>query len=684
MQKIKEKIENLRNQIRRHDHLYYNLDQPEISDREYDRLYTELEKFEKAHPELIRPDSPTQRVPGKPLEKFEKGRHRQKMLSLQNTYSSSEIKEFFHRILKTLEADQALFFMEPKFDGVAVELVYEKGALTKALTRGDGQMGEIITENIKTIPSIPLRLFSEENPTPPALLEVRGEVMIFKKDFQEMNQKKKESGDFLFANPRNAAAGSLRQLDSRITAQRPLRFYAHGLGVQDGTEFSCQSDFLKGIRQWAIPCLQIHEKEPLQFPFLCQLSHSIEGILDYYEEMKELQHHLPFDTDGVVIKVESFALQEKAGVIARSPRWAVAGKFEPPLAQTQVEDIVLQVGRTGVVTPVAVMTPVSIEGVTIRQASLHNFQELKRKDVRKGDLVEVWRAGDVIPEIVRVFTKKRKKTSHPFIPPTLCPSCQSSLKPDGDYLRCFNSLCPAIRERSLIYFASRACMNIEFLGEKSIQKFYKLGWLDSFSSFYKLPDKPLKKEEGFGEKSRNLLINSLKKSKKTTLPRLLSAIGIPGVGEQTAYRLSEAVMGKQETSLNLKEALGFLTSMTEEELMEIPDVGKVVAQSIKSAFQKKELVQDLTNLHSLGVHLSRERKNSQLEGLQFVVTGQLPLPRDKIKSLIESHGGKALSAVSRKTNYLICGENSGSKKEQAEKLSVKILNWSEFQKLFNS
>ena len=682
--KIKEKIEDLRNQIRRHDHLYYNLDQPEISDREYDRLYTELEKLETARPDLIRPDSPTQRIPGSPLKKFEKGRHRQKMLSLQNTYSLEEIREFFHRILKTLETDKVLFFMEPKFDGVAVELVYEKGILTKALTRGDGLTGEIITANIKTIPSIPLRLFSEGGRKPPDLLEVRGEVIIFQKDFEKMNKQKKEAEETLFANSRNAAAGSLRQLDPRITAQRPLRFYAHGPGTQEGMALSSQSDFIREMRRRAIPCLQICEKGPLRFPSLCRFSRSLPGILDYYKKMRKLRRRLPFDMDGIVIKVNSFALQKKAGVIARSPRWAAAGKFEPPLAQTRVEDIALQVGRTGVVTPVALMTPVSLEGVTIRQASLHNFQELKRKDVRKGDQVEVWRAGDVIPEIVRVFKKKRTGRPPPFEPPALCPGCQSRLKPDGDYLRCFNPLCPARKERSLIYFASRACMNIEFLGEKSIQKFYRRGWLDTFSSFYELPEKSLEKEEGFGEKSRDLLINSLEKSKRTTLPRLLSAIGIPGVGEQTAHRLSEAVFEKGTSSPDLKEALNILTGMTEEELMEIPDVGEVVAQSIKTALQQKNLIQDLKKLHRLGVHLSDETKGEgSLTGLQFVITGQLPLPRNQVKSLIESRGGKALSAVSRKADYLVCGENPGSKKEQAEKLSVKILNWSEFQKLLN-
>ena len=667
--KIKEKIDRLRHQIRRHDHLYYNLDQPEISDREYDRLYAELEKLEKTHPELISPDSPTQRVPGQPLEKFEKGRHRQKMLSLQNTYSREEIKEFFDRILKLLEPDKPLFFMEPKFDGVAVELIYEKGIFTKALTRGDGQTGENITENIKPIPSIPLRLLSERNQKPPTLLEVRGEVIIFKKDFEKMNRKKKKKGEDTFANPRNAAAGSLRQLDPRITAQRPLRFYAHGLGVQTGGKFSSQSEFMRGMGKFSIPCLQIREKGKLQFPFLCRISRSLKGILDYYDEINQLRHTLPFYMDGIVIKVESFAQQNKAGKIARSPRWAVAGKFEPTLGQTRIEDIIIQVGRTGMMTPVAVMTPVFLEGVTIRQANLHNFKELLRKDVRKGDWVEVWRAGDVIPEIVRVFKEKRKQPLPPFEPPTHCPSCHSSLKSDGDYLRCFNSLCLAIRERALIYFASRACMNIEFLGEKSIQKFYKLGWLDAFSSFYKLPEKPLEEEEGFGKKSRELLINSLEKSKQTTLPRILSAIGIPGVGEQTAIRLSEAVYGKLKQSLNLKDAVDILISMTEEELTEIPDVGEVVARSIRTAFQRKDLIQDLTDLHNQGIYLTQETSQStQFAGLQFVITGQLPIPREEVKALIESHGGKVLSAMSRKINYLVCGEKTRIKERNRGKL----------------
>ena len=689
MESIRKKIKSLREQIRRHDHLYYNLDQPEISDREYDRLYKELEILEKKHPRLITSDSPTQRVPGEPLDKFKKEAHSQKMLSLQNTYSKEEIEEFFNRVLKLLEEKNVVFFAEPKFDGVAVELIYEKGILTKALTRGDGETGENITENVKTIPSIPLRLLGEKKKTFPPLLEVRGEVMIFKKDFQAMNRQREEEGQTLFANPRNAAAGTLRQLDPKITAKRPLRFYTHGPGLLKGLDADTQSLFLKTIKNFAIPSLEMGgEKEKLRFPKLLRLCKSLEEILNYYKKIEKARHTFPFDTDGIVIKVNSFERQNQLGEIARSPRWAVAGKFEPVTTQTKIENIVLQVGRTGVVTPVAVMTPVQIDGVRVRQASLHNFKELSRKDVRKGDWVEVRRAGDVIPEVVKVLTEKRDKTLTPFKPPDRCPGCEGPLKPDGDYLRCFNLSCPEIKEKALIYFASKKCMNIELLGEKSIEKFYKLGWLDSFSSFYKLLKKPLEEEEGFGEKSSALLKQSLEKSKQTTLTRLLSALGIHGVGEETARRLSEAVKNRWQSSSsewNIPAALEILTSMTEEELMDIPDVGEIVAQSIKSAFQNKELIEDLKNLHNLGVHFLKESNqevtDSPLKGKKFVITGQLPVPREEVKGLIQKQGGKVLSAVSGKTDGLICGENPGSKKEKAESLSVKILTWEEFQKL---
>ena len=697
--KIQKKIENLKYKIRYHDHLYYNLDQPKISDREYDRLYKELEDLEKKHPNLITPDSPAQRVPGEPQKKFKKEPHRQKMFSLQNTYSTEEIEEFIERVYKLLKKKDVPFFVEPKFDGVAVELIYENGILTKALTRGDGETGENITKNIKTISSVPLHLLStKKNDLKkifPSVLEVRGEVLIFKKDFEKMNRQRKEEEEVLFANPRNAAAGTLRQLDPRITAKRPLRFYAHGSGTITGPSFPSQSEFLKVLNSFSIPCLKMSRKKKLQFPYLFSLCQSLKEVLDYYNEMEKIRHKFPFDTDGIVIKVDSFEEQNQLGYTARNPRWAIAGKFEAETNQTIVEDIALQVGRTGVVTPVAIMKPVSIGGVTIRQASLHNFKELKRKDVQKGDLVEVQRAGDVIPEIIKVLKKKRKNPLVPFKIPEQCPKCKKSLKEDGEYLRCFNPSCPAVKEKALIYFASKKCMNIEFLGEKSIQKFYDIGWLKNFSSFYTLPEKPLTEQEGFGEKSVELLKQSLEKSKETTFSRILSAIGIQGVGEETAKKLSEVVQNKSKESCsdwNLKTALKILVSMTEEELKEISDVGEVVAQSIINTLQKKELIQDLEKLHILGVNLHKETglqskdsfNNLQLKGKRFVITGELPIPREQIKELIKEQGGKVLSAISRKTDYLICGENPGSKKEKALQFSIKILNWTEFQKLLDS
>ena len=411
--------------------------------------------------------------------------------------------------------------------------------------------------------------------------------------------------------------------------------------------------FIKELRSLSAPCLQICKKGKLQFPFLCRLGNSLEEILSYYDELGRIRQSLPFEVDGAVIKVESFEEQARAGETARHPRWAVAGKFEPALARTQIEDIALQVGRTGVVTPVALMTPVSLGGVTVRQAGLHNFKELSRKDVRPGDTVEVWRAGDVIPEVIRVLKEERGEESRPFTPPEGCPVCRSLLQTDGDYLRCCNPLCPAIRERALIYFASRSCMNIEFLGEKSIQKFYKKGWLNSFSSFYELPEKPLEKEEGFGERSRNLLVKSLNKSKKTTLARLLSAIGIPGVGEQTARRLSRAVREKGGAQINLKEAVEVLMSLKEEELTEIPDIGEVSARAVQAVFRREDLIQDLKKLHDLGVRLSEQKEEGPLAGKSFVITGKLPRPRSEVKALIELRGGEVLSSVSRK-NGLSC------------------------------
>ena len=678
MKSIQKKIEKLRKQIQIQDHLYYNLDKPQISDRDYDRLYQELQDLEEKHPSLIAPDSPTQRVPGEALPHFEKQEHRQKMLSLQNTYSKEEVEEFFERCLKLLEVKSCEFFLEPKLDGVAVELIYEKGILKKALTRGNGVLGEDVTENVKTIKSIPLALKAVKNP--PSIFEVRGEVMIFKTDFEKMNKEREELGESLFANPRNAAAGTLRQLNPKVAAQRSLRFFAHGKGELQGLTLKSQKEFIKLLGKVSIPSLKFANTS-LKYPCVLKVSKKLKEILKYYEKIEKLRHKFPFDIDGIVIKVNSFLYQENLGVVARHPRWASAGKFEPEMNQTRIKDIILQVGRTGVVTPVAVMDPVEVGGVIIRQASLHNFKELKRKGIYKGAWVEIHRAGDVIPEVIRVIVEKGQKKLKAFKIPSECPSCGKTLKEDGEYLRCVNTSCSSMRERALIHFASKGCMDIEFLGEKSIKKFYEWGWLKSFSSFYTLGKHPIEEQEGFGKKSRELLEKSLEKSKKTTLAKFLFSLGIPHLGEQTAQKLSEVVQTKKSNP-NLKEALEVLKGLEQEELVEVEDIGEIVAQSIIEAFKRKDFTEDLKKLHDLALQFKKEkRKKSRWKGLQFVITGSLPSPRTHVKKLIEDEGGRVMSAVSAKTNYLICGLKPGSKKEKAEKLSIKILSWKEFEKL---
>ena len=776
----KERLERLKRLIRRHDHLYYNLDQPEISDREYDRLYKELESLEKARPDLVTEDSPAQRMPGKPLEKFQKEAHGRRMLSLQNGASVDEIKQFAERVSRTLQNPRPVFFAEPKLDGVAVELVYQDGFLAKALTRGDGEIGENITAAVKTIPFIPLRLLSpppanpasdsplSENPSSkkpqkrapgarrggpfPSLFEARGEAVIFKKDFDKLNLRRAAEGETLFANPRNAAAGALRQLDPGETAKRPIRFYTHSPGLLENISLSSQSEFLGEAARLGLPCLRfLPDGESLKFPFLLRICRSAEELIDYYSAVREIKETFPFETDGVVLKVNSFEEQKRLGETARSPRWALAGKFSAETARTRIKKIIAQVGRTGAVTPVALMEPVSIGGVTVRQASLHNFKELKRKDIREGDWAEIQRAGDVIPEIARV--EKREGRLPPFSPPESCPSCAGPLQPDGERLFCQNPSCGAKRERALIYFAGKQGVNIEFLGEKTIQKFYRKRWLPRFSSFYELPQKPLEDEEGFSEKSVLRLKSSLEKSKTCSLASLLTAIGVPGLGAETAEKLSQAVWEKHKREQdrdkdkpsragegdavsfkknrnnkktedknkggatrvvarrvsgplspamrasaaagrktgerwNLRSALQILQSFTKEELEAIPDIGAVTADSLLKAFQNHELLEDLKGLIEVGMKFPEGESAAAKEapGLKeksFVLTGKLPVSREEASRLIKSAGGKVNASVSRKTDYLLCGENPGSKKKKALRLSVPVLNFEELKVLLS-
>ena len=676
---IQNKIHSLRNKIRHYDHLYYNLDRPEITDYEYDQLFKQLIDLENKYPEFKTKDSPSLKVPGLALEKFEKSAHSLPMLSLQNSYSKKGIRNFYERVSKLLNKKNLTCFLEPKLDGMAVELIYENGFLTKALSRGDGLMGEDITENVKTLRGLPLALTKKA----PPLLEVRGEVLIFKKDFKRINKEQEEASLNTFSNPRNLTAGSLRQLDPKITASRPLYCFIHSPGQIKGLDLKSQKEFINKMRSLSLPCFRLADekiKNPLD---LCGLSRSLKDIFKYYEEMQKLRPFLPFEIDGIVIKVNHFEEQKTLGSIARNPRWALAGKFSPERGTTQVIDIKLQVGRTGVVTPVAVLKPVFIGGVQIQKASLHNFQDLKKKDIRKGDFVLIHRAGDVIPEVIKPLIKKRRKDSEAFAPPSICPVCQSQLIRKGDYLVCQNLKCSAVAENKLQHFVSKKAMDIEFLGKKSLRKFYKWGWLNNYSDIYALKDKPLENKEGFGEKSHRLLIQNLEKSKKSSLPRLIFALGIPLVGEQTAQKISATIYEKYKgQDLDIEKALPLLQSLTIEDLESIADIGPLVAHSFEAAFRDPELIIDLKNLHKQGVRLiKKDKQGKAFEGMSFVITGTLPESRTAVIKRIEGQGGRVTSQVSQKTSFLLAGEKPGSKKQKARQLGIKALNWVDFLRL---
>ena len=726
------RIQELRAEICRHDQLYYNLDRVQITDLEYDRLFKELLELEEKHPKFKSLDSPTQKIPGEALSHFQKKAHSQPMLSLQNSYSLEEIKNFYQRLLKSLKTEKLSFFMEPKLDGMAVELIYENGFLKTALSRGDGFVGEDITASVKTIRSVPLslavsKIIGEAQSRfdfPSPILELRGEILIFKEDFKRINEEQELAKQPFFANPRNLASGSIRQLDPKITAKRPLRCFIHSLGGIEIPGIKTQEDFIQKMQKLKLPAFRLCHSKKLQPPLdLCRVSHCFEDVVDYYRQMEKLRKDLPYEIDGIVLKLNNWDQQKELGSIARSPRWAMAGKFTPEQKTTVLKKIKLQLGRTGVITPVAVLKPVQIGGVTVRHASLHNFKELERKDLREGDSVLVHRAGDVIPEVIKA--QDRKKLSHKsskagrligsfltelleylsklvvfdriirmfvkiignkdsapkkFKIPKQCPVCKGSVKYQGDYLICENSRCPGVVVNKFIHFTSKKAMNIEFLGSESLKKFCKWGWLKKYSDIYDLKDKNIKEKEGFGEKSYLLLVKSIEKSKKVSLKNFLFALGIPLIGEETADKISSAVHNKsQEKSLDLLSALSILKGFPQEELEAIDDIGPLVAQSFKRAFDNLELVEDIRALAKKGVSLLPiEQKTNLLRGLSFVVTGTLPISRDSLKLQIENEGGKLLSQVSSKTDFLIEGEKPGSKKQKALNLSVSIVSYESF------
>ncbi len=670
MNKVSERYSELKKLISHNDFLYYTQDRPELSDYEYDQLFLELQNIEKQYPELETSDSPTQRVGGKVLDVFSKVAHRLPMLSLSNSYSPEDLNDFDQRVKKVLlldELKEVEYFCEPKFDGLAIELIYENGLLVRALTRGDGTTGEDVTENIKTIRVIPLRLHhNKKGKEIPPLIEVRGEVIMFKNDFAELNETQQEAGVQTFANPRNAAAGSVRQLDSRIAAQRPLRFFAYALGATEKISFASQDECENQLGLWGLP---VAEKNILR-----RVARGAKEIISFYQEVEALRPQLPFDIDGIVVKVNSFRLQEDLGLVARSPRWATAAKYKPAQATTLVENVIVQVGRTGALTPVAIMTPVKVGGVTITHATLHNQDEIDRKDVRIGDTVVIQRAGDVIPEIVSVIIEKRPKDSLAFKIPDHCPICHSEAKKiEGEVIyRCTNALCPSILKESLKHFASRRAMNLDKVGDRIIEALCDAQLLKKFSDFYRLTKEELLSIERQGEKSVQNVLLSVDKSKKTTLARLIYSFGIRFVGEQTAKTLANHFVH-----------LDAFLSANMESLQQAPDIGPKVAQSIFDWLQNPDLIKDVHELIALGVTLeSTQRKSTgALAGKSFLITGTLPVKRDEAKDFIEANGGKILSSVSKKLDFLVIGDDPGSKVERAIELEVKIISWEELTKM---
>ena len=659
---IKKRVEKLREEIEYHNYRYYILDHPEISDAQYDRLMRELEKFEEEYPELRSPNSPTQRVGASPLEEFEIVRHTIPMLSLANAFDEMEARDFDKRVKKFLGTSEEIEYVaEPKFDGLAIELVYERGQFVVGSTRGDGINGENITQNLRTIKTIPLQLIRKEIPAPERL-EVRGEVIIQMEKLKDLNRKREKMGESPFANPRNAAAGSVRQLDPKITAERPLEIYLYGLGEVTGRTFNTQWEVLKTLPKWGLRT-NPHVRK-------CK---SIEAVLDYYHEMNEKRETLPYEIDGTVIKVNSFDLQVRLGEIARSPRWALAFKFQPKQETTKILDIKVQVGRTGALTPVAVMEPVKVGGVEVGRATLHNQDEIDKKDVRVGDTVVIQRAGDVIPEVVEVITSKRKGTEKKFRMPSKCPVCGAEVIKEEAIHRCIGLDCPAQLKGRIRHFASKRAMDIDGLGVKLIDQLVDKGLVKDVADVYYINKEELMKLERMADKSAQNIIDAIEKSKTKPLSKFLYALGIRNVGETTAEDLAR----------NFARLDDFF-HISEEDLMEVEGVGPEVATSVHQFFRDKKNRESIDRLKKAGVKViePKAKEKGKLAGKTFVFTGALKtFARDEARTLVESMGGMTASIVSKKVDFVVVGEDPGSKFDKAKKLGVRTLTEEEFKKM---
>lgn len=665
---IIEKSQALRAALHRHNYRYYVLDDPEISDAEYDRLMQELIRLEEKYPRLQRSDSPTVRVGAPPLEKFDTVAHSIPMLSLDNGFKDQDILEFDRRVRRNLgHTDTITYTAEPKMDGVAIELIYENGKLVTAATRGDGQTGEVITANVKTIQSVPLVMQIDPSTPVPPRCEIRGEVFIRLDPFKRLNQERIRQGQPPFANPRNAAAGSLRQLDSKITATRPLEVFFYGVGIVEGTAFESHGELLDGLKQWGF------RVNPL-----IRSNIAIEAALDFYRELSEIRHQLAYDIDGVVIKVDRIDWQQQLGATSRSPRWAIAYKFKAIQETTTIVAIEVQVGRTGVLTPVAHLKPVNIGGVRVSRATLHNQDEVQKKDVRIGDHVLVQRAGDVIPEIVKVIASKRNGSETVFKMPTHCPICEAKVtRIEGEAAtRCINPSCSAQVKERIKHFASKGAFDIDGLGDKLVDQLVEKEMLSSYADVFKLDESVLSDLERMGAKSAANLVSAIENAKTISFSRFLFALGIRHVGEHVAALLAG----------HFRE-LDALMNSSQEELEAVDGIGPTVAASITQFFEQKNNRRLVDQILASGIQLedAAPKNAGKLDGQVFVLTGKLEdLTRSQAKALIEAAGGKVSGSVSGRTDYVVGGAAPGSKLTRAKKLGVNIIDEAALKKLLET
>ncbi len=671
MSSLINKLNKIKDELNTHNNKYYVLDDPEISDSAYDKLFRELQKIEEQHPELITADSPTQRVGAIPLDAFNSVKHEMPMLSLANAFSNEDFLDFDKRIIDLLTKENSYdnklikYAAEPKLDGLAISLLYENGILMRGATRGDGATGEDVTQNIRTIDAIPLKLMGNNFPS---RIEVRGEVIMTKAGFEKLNETQRENNEKPFANPRNAAAGSLRQLDSRITATRPLSFFCYGIGIvsDDVTLKKSHSGIMSQLKSWG---LRINPES--------RVVNGTEGANAYYESLSAKRESLDYEIDGIVYKTDSIEYQNKLGFVARAPRWAIARKFPAHEEMTKVLGIDIQVGRTGALTPVARLEPVFVGGVTVSNATLHNQDEIERLDIRVGDTVVIRRAGDVIPQIVNVVLSKRKGKPRKFKIPDKCPVCGSAaIRNENEVVTaCSGGLfCKAQCKQAIIHFASRKALNIDGLGEKLIELLVDKGLINTSADLYRLTQKQLAELERMGDKSAINTLKALEQSKQTTLARFIFALGIHDIGETTAKTLADHF-----------HSIEAVENATEEELLAIRDIGPVVVKNINTFFKQKHNREVIDALLATGIYWpdeNVEQKEQTLSGKVFVITGTLSeMSRDEAKQVLQSRGAKVTGSVSKQTDFVVAGENPGSKVTKAHDLGIEVLTEEQFLKL---